>query len=140
MANAFVNAAGDLTTRITDYILATRWTDLPDNVRRETLRSFVNILGCTIGGARHDVVALADRSLAEYAGSPHATVIGRGRKADALHASLINCLSSSIYSYDDTHAEAVVHPAGQLPFDADEPRYTSHFASCPNADAHRRPR
>ncbi|HLY88962.1 MAG TPA: MmgE/PrpD family protein [Acetobacteraceae bacterium] len=114
MANAFVNAAGDTTARITDYILAARWSDLPDNVRREALRSFFNILGCTIGGARHDVVALADKSLAEYVGSPHATVIGRGRKADALHASLINCLSSSIYSYDDTHAEAVVHPSGPV--------------------------
>jgi 2-methylcitrate dehydratase PrpD len=114
MANAFINAAGDVTARITDYILAARWSDLPDNVRRETLRSFFNILACTIGGARHEVVELADKSLAEYTGSPHATVIGRGRKADALHASLINCLSSSIYSYDDTHAEAVVHPAGPV--------------------------
>src|SRR5579872_2236892 len=114
MANAFVNAAGDTTGRLTDYILAARWSDLPDNVRRETLRSFFNILGCTIGGARHDVVVLADKSLAEYAGPPHATVIGRGRKADALHACLINCFGSSIYSYDDTHAEAVVHPAGPV--------------------------
>ena len=83
-------------------------------MRREALRSFVNILGCTIGGARHEVVDLADRTLGEYAGAPHATVIGRGHKADALHACLINCLGSSIYSYDDTHAEAVVHPAGPV--------------------------
>ena len=41
-------------------------------------------------------------------------MIGRGHKADALHACLINCLASSIYSYDDTHAEAVVHPAGPV--------------------------
>ena len=114
MANAFVNAAGDVTARLTDYIVSARWSDLPDNVRREALRSFVNIMGCTIGGARHEVVDLADRTLGEYAGAPHATVIGRGHKADALHACLINCLASSIYSYDDTHAEAVVHPAGPV--------------------------
>ncbi len=114
MANAFVNAPGEITSRITDYIVAARWSDLPQNVRRETLRSFFNILGCTVGGARHEVVDIADKTLGEYAGAPHATVIGRGRKADALHASLINCLSSSIYSYDDTHAEAVVHPSGPV--------------------------
>src|SRR5579863_2028477 len=114
MANAFVNAPGEITSRITDYIVAARWTDLPENVRRETLRSFFNILGCTIGGARHEVVDIADKTLGEYAGAPHATVIGRGRKSDALHACLINCLSSSIYSYDDTHAEAVVHPSGPV--------------------------
>lgn len=114
MANAFVNTAGDVTQHLTDYIVAARWSDLPAPVRRETLRSFFNILGCTIGGARHDVVEIADHTLGEYAGAPNATVIGRGRKADALHACLINALSSSIYSYDDTHAEAVVHPSGPV--------------------------
>ncbi len=114
MANAFVNTAGDVTSRLTDYIVAARWSDLPANVRHEALRSFFNILGCTIGGARHAVVEIADNTLGEYAGAPHATVIGRGHKADALHACLINTLSSSIYSYDDTHAEAVVHPSGPV--------------------------
>ena len=63
MANAFVNAPGDVTARLTDYIVAARWSDLPEAVRRETLRSFVNIMGCTIGGARHAAVALADTTL-----------------------------------------------------------------------------
>ena len=114
MANAFINAPGEITARLTDYIISARWTDLPADVRRETLRSFFNIVGCTVGGARHEVVELADTTLGEYSGDPHATVIGRGHKADALHACLINCLASSIYSYDDTHAEAVVHPAGPV--------------------------
>jgi 2-methylcitrate dehydratase PrpD len=91
MANAFVHSAGDVTARLTDYIVSARWSDLPENVRRETLRSFVNIMGCTIGGARHEVVDLADRTLGEYAGAPHATVIGRGHKADALQ-----CLSDQL--------------------------------------------
>ncbi len=114
MANAFINMPGEVTARLTDYIVSARWTDLPADVRREALRSFVNIVGCTVGGARHEVVELADATLSEYSGDPHATVIGRGHKADALHACLINCLASSIYSYDDTHAEAVVHPAGPV--------------------------
>jgi 2-methylcitrate dehydratase PrpD len=114
MANAFVSTAGEVTSRLTDYIISARWSDLPANVRYEALRSFFNILGCTIGGARHAVVEIADNTLSEYAGAPHATVIGRGHMADALHACLINTLSSSIYSYDDTHAEAAVHPSGPV--------------------------
>ena len=68
MANAFVNAAGDVTSQLTDYIVAARWTDLPDTVRHEALRSFFNILGCTIGGAQHEIVELADSTLGDYAG------------------------------------------------------------------------
>jgi hypothetical protein len=35
---------------------------------------------------------------------------------------------------------ALVHPPGQTTLDADEPRFTSHFATCPNADQHRKDR
>lgn len=34
---------------------------------------------------------------------------------------------------------ATVVPAGQVTFD-DRPLYVSHFATCPDADTHRRPR
>jgi 2-methylcitrate dehydratase PrpD len=37
-------------------------------------------------------------------------LIGRGRQVEALHAVLINCLASSIYSFDDTHGQAAVDP------------------------------
>ena len=114
MSIAFANAPGEVTSKLTEFVLDARWDELPEAVRREALRSFVNILGCTIGGARHEAVDIADRALVAYAGPPHATVIGRGRKSDALHACLINCFGSSVYAYDDTHAEAVVHPSGPV--------------------------
>lgn len=104
----------DITATLADYVINTSPADLPDAVRREALRSLFNIVGCTVGGARHDITDRADRTLAPFAGPPHATLFGRGRKSDILHAALINCLASSVYSFDDTHAEAVVHPAGPV--------------------------
>lgn len=104
----------EVTARIADYVIATRSGDLPEPVRREARRSLFNIIGCTLGGARHESVELTDRTLAPFAGPPHATLFGRGRKTDALHAALINCLASSIYSFDDTHEQAVVHPSGPV--------------------------
>jgi len=104
----------EITARLAEYVVDTAPCDLPDAVRREALRSFFNIVGCTVGGGRHEIVDLADRSLAPFAGAPQATLFGRGRKADVLHATLINCLASSIYSFDDTHEQAVVHPGGPV--------------------------
>jgi 2-methylcitrate dehydratase PrpD len=101
----------DVTARLAEY--ATQAT-LPEPVRREALRSLFNVVGCTIGGARHTMVDIADKTLGAFAGAPQATVFGRGRKADILHASLINGLASSIYSFDDTHETAVVHPSGPI--------------------------
>jgi 2-methylcitrate dehydratase PrpD len=107
-------AFGTVTTQLATYAATTRYGDLPETVLREALRSYFNILGCTLGGARHDGVDIADTSLADFTGQPRATLIGRGRKSDALHAALINCLASSIYSFDDTHEQAVVHPSGPV--------------------------
>jgi 2-methylcitrate dehydratase PrpD len=103
-----------VTTRLATYAATVNYSDLPDQVRREALRSVFNILGCTLGGARHHAVDIADNSLSAFTGQGSATLIGRGRKSDALHAALINCLASSIYSFDDTHEQAVVHPSGPV--------------------------
>jgi 2-methylcitrate dehydratase PrpD len=107
-------AESEITARLADYVVRTTPADLPQRVRDEALRSFFNIVGCTIGGARHEIVDLADKTLAPFAGPQQATLFARGRKADILHAALINAFASSIYSFDDTHAQAVVHPAGPV--------------------------
>src|SRR5262245_29742083 len=104
----------DIATRLADYIVAARPEDLPEAVRREALRSFVNIVGCTLGGAKHDVIGLTDDVLSEFSGPPQATLLGRARRADVLHAALINCFGSSINAFDDTHEQAVVHPSGPV--------------------------
>jgi 2-methylcitrate dehydratase PrpD len=104
----------DVARRIADYIVAARPDDLPETVRREALRSVVNIVGCMLGGARHDVIGLADDVLSEFSGPPQATLLGRARRADVLHAALINCFGSSIHAFDDTHEQAVVHPSGPV--------------------------
>jgi 2-methylcitrate dehydratase PrpD len=102
------------TTQLASYAASIQYSDLPAAVQLEALRSLFNILGCMVGGARHHGVDIADTALGGFTGQGGATLIGRGRRTDALHAALINCLASSIYSFDDTHAEAVVHPSGPV--------------------------
>lgn len=104
----------EIVRRLADYIVVARPDDLPEPVRREALRSFVNIVGCMLGGARHEVIGLADDVLSEFSGPPQATLLGRARRADVLHAALINCFGSSIHAFDDTHEQAVVHPSGPV--------------------------
>jgi 2-methylcitrate dehydratase PrpD len=87
---------------------------LPGAVRHEAKRALLNIIGCTLGGALHHGVETAATALAPFTGQGQATLLGRGRTSDALHAALINCLASSIYSFDDTHEQAVVHPGGPV--------------------------
>ena len=102
------------TGQIVDYVLSAKPSDLPANVRAEGLRSFFNIFGCTIGGARHAAVETTWAALKPFAGQGQVTLIGRGERTDALTAALLNTLASSIATNDDTHAEAIVHPSGPV--------------------------
>ena len=101
-------------SQLATYIADVRPNDLPAPVAKEALRSFVNIFGCTLGGARHESVEIVWKTLAPFQGKELVTVIGRGARSDALTACLVNGLASSAHTFDDTHAEAIIHPSGPV--------------------------
>ena len=84
-----MTAVTGATSAIADYVLATGYADLPAAVRKEGLRTFFNVLGCTVGGAKHEAIEATWRALAPFAGEAHATLLGRGQRTDALTASCL---------------------------------------------------
>ena len=98
-----------VTLRLAEYASATGADALPPAVLHEALRCVVNFIGCAIGGTDHDVVRAMTGALLPFAGSAGASLIGQRRRCDALTAALVNGSSASAHSFDDTHAEAVVH-------------------------------
>ena len=108
------DADAPATEALVRFALEAPITAMPAEVRREGVRSLVNILGCTLGGARHDAVEKTWSALAPFAGREQASLIGRHERTDALTAALVNTLASSINTFDDTHAEAIVHPSGPV--------------------------
>lgn len=77
-------------------------SDIPDDVRHEARRALLNIVGCALGGARHDAVDRALRALAPFSGRPAASVLGRSERLDPLRAALMNGIASHVLDYDDT--------------------------------------
>jgi 2-methylcitrate dehydratase PrpD len=107
-------AKATIAARLADFIIAVRWENVEVRVRHEVKRSFLNWLGCAIGGSRHGSIAIAQRALMPVSGPPQATIIGRRQRTDVLTAALLNCTSSSVYGFDDTHAETILHPTGPV--------------------------
>jgi len=104
--------ASEITSGLARYAAELKHDRLPAEVRAEATRALFNIVGCMIGGARHESVELAHAALQPFQGPPQATLLGRGERTDCLNAALLNCLGSSAHSFDDTHEQAVVHPGG----------------------------
>jgi 2-methylcitrate dehydratase PrpD len=87
---------------------------IPEEVRTEGVRTVVNWLGCAVGGVSHETVDRALDAVRLFSGPQQATVLGRGDRLDALHAALVNGISSHVLDYDDTHLKTIIHPAGPV--------------------------
>ncbi len=104
----------EVTRTLAEWIVSVGDADIPDDVRREGVRTFVNWLGCAVGGARHETVDAVLRAVDPFCGPRHATVLGRDARLDVLHAALVNGISSHVLDYDDTHLKTIIHPAGPV--------------------------
>ncbi len=105
---------GAVTARLAGWLVAAAPADLPAPVWREAKRSFLNWLGCAVGGARHEAVEAALAALSPFAGRGESAILGRADRLDPLNASLINGISSHVFDFDDTHLRTVIHPAGPV--------------------------
>lgn len=107
-------AAHEVTRTLARFIVSSGFEDLPAPVRHEGARTLLNWVGCAIGGARHETVANAIAALSPFFGPGQATLFGRPERADILHASLLNGISSHVLDFDDTHIETAIHPAAPV--------------------------
>lgn len=104
----------DVTRALAEWIVGCDLADIPEDVQNEGVRSFVNWLGCAVGGARHETVDRAIDGVDQFSGPRKATVLGRAERLDVLHAALLNGISSHVLDYDDTHLKTIIHPAGPV--------------------------
>lgn len=103
-----------VTEDLAEWISTLQGDDIPSAVRAEGVRTFVNWVGCAIGGADHETVEAILRAVLPFSGPANSTVLGRIERLDPLHAALANGISSHVLDYDDTHLKTIIHPAGPV--------------------------
>ena len=104
----------EVTRKLARYIVESRYADIPEKVRHEAARSFLNWVGCAVGASRHETVERALKALSGFSGPPQATVLGRGERLDIMQAALMNGITSHTFDFDDTHLKTVIHPSGPV--------------------------
>ncbi|MGH8518871.1 MAG: MmgE/PrpD family protein, partial [Panacagrimonas sp.] len=82
--------AGRGEARLTEFLAASRWEDVPAAARREGKRAILNIAGCVVAGREDPAVQLLRRTFP---------------KDDAL----IDAAAATAHDYDDTHLSTVIH-------------------------------
>ncbi|MGE5465737.1 MAG: MmgE/PrpD family protein [Methanocella sp.] len=104
----------EVTRTLARYVLSSRYADIPQEVKHEAARSFLNWMGCAVGGARHETVARALAALQPFSGPAEASVLGRKERLDIMLAALMNGITSHTFDFDDTHLKTVIHPSGPV--------------------------
>ncbi|MDF2599536.1 MAG: MmgE/PrpD family protein, partial [Methylobacterium brachiatum] len=106
--------APPVTKILAQWILASSYDTLPENVRREGVRSFLNWVGVAIGGSHHETVDVAVSALQPFSGPPQAGLFGRSERFDIMNAAFLSGVASHIFDFDDTHLKTIIHPAGPV--------------------------
>jgi len=104
----------DVTARLAAYIALTRWEDVPERVRHQARRSFLNLFAVALAGCRTDPIEIALASLKEFSGGRPATLIGRSERIDALSAAFLNAAAANVHDFCDTHVATVIHPTAPV--------------------------
>ncbi|HLZ02862.1 MAG TPA: MmgE/PrpD family protein [Bradyrhizobium sp.] len=104
----------DVTARLARYVAATRWEDVPQQVRHQAKRSFLNLFAVALAGCRADPIEIALASLKEFSGGRSATLIGRSERIDALSAAFLNAAAANVDDFCDTHVATVIHPTAPV--------------------------
>src|SRR5262249_3880010 len=103
-----------VTQTLARYIAATRWEDIPQDVRHQAKRSLINLFAVALAGCRTEPIEIALASLAEFSGGKTATLIGRTERIDALSAAFLNAASANVHDFCDTHLKTVIHPTAPV--------------------------
>jgi len=104
----------DVTQKLARYVAATRWDDVPPDVRHQAKRSLMNFFAVALAGCRTSPIETAIRSLADFSGGRQAAVIGRPERIDALSAAFLNAASANVHDFCDTHVPTVIHPTAPV--------------------------
>jgi 2-methylcitrate dehydratase PrpD len=95
-------------------VIATRWDDIPPEVRHQAKRSLINFFAVTLAGCRSRPIEIALRSLSGFSNARQAAVIGRSERIDALSAAFLNAACANVDDFCDTHIATVIHPTASV--------------------------
>lgn len=85
--------------------------NIPPEVLHEAKRCLITYLGSAICAHREDAVRIIEDTARALNSASQATIIGTGRKLDMQFAAMCNGTSGTMYDFDDTMVDTILHPS-----------------------------
>ncbi|HTL31217.1 MAG TPA: MmgE/PrpD family protein, partial [Tepidisphaeraceae bacterium] len=111
-----IGAFMTITAPISQFAANLKFEDLSPDAIYQAKRFLLDSLGCALGGFQQHDVVLALEVLDEIAGRGPCSIIGTGKKVDAVSASLANALMIRCMDYNDIYwKQDPSHPSDIFP-------------------------
>ena len=114
MRNANNDSTGNVSEILCDFVANSSWADIPLQVKHEAKRSLLNYFAVGFAGSTDTTIDKLVGTLAPFAASEQASLIGRSERTDILNAAALNAMSANVFDFDDTHERTVIHPTGTV--------------------------
>lgn len=99
-----------LTGRLAGEVMGIVGADaVPDAVRAESRRTFLNVLGVAIGASQEAATDIVVAQATSHGGDGSVLIPGREEPIDTLNAATCIGFEAHLDDYDDTHLETVIH-------------------------------
>ncbi len=116
MAAPQTTAKPTVTAEMSRWAAELKFAQLSQDAVYQAKRFLLDSLGCALGGYQQHDVKIALQVLDEIAGSGPATIIGTGKKVDAVSAALANALMIRCMDYNDIYwKQDPSHPSDIFP-------------------------
>jgi len=103
-----------LTAELSERIAATRYDDLPEDIRELTRQCMLDWLAVTLAGSREDLSRILVDEALEQGGNPAASLIGLDIQVPTQQAALVNGSMSHALDYDDVNLTMNGHPSAPI--------------------------
>ncbi len=87
---------------------------LPVEVIHEAKKCFLNWLANAVAAHEHPSMGMMLNVAKQMASAPQATVLGTAIRTDVQFASILNGMSSSMFDFDDTFLDTILHPSAPV--------------------------
>jgi len=98
---------------LSDYIVNTKYSDIPEAVLNAAKHLILDSIACCIGASTSEQNRIVREVFSPLNGAAEATLMGTQEKVPLLHAVYVNAFSANILSFDDTY-ETLAHPGATV--------------------------
>ena len=99
-----------LTEKCADYILSTKYENIPEDVIDMAKRCIIDLFGCVIGASKTPEAEIILSLIREEGAKQKSSILGVWDKTSVLNAVLANGYIGHIFEMDDMYTGASMHP------------------------------